>query len=48
MNANLMLQCCFMNGYCPYGNTQSEIFLVWVTTILILIMIGEAVHKYMC
>lgn len=43
---NLMLQCCLMNGYCPYGNSLGEIYIMYLTSILILIIIGETLYKY--
>ena len=46
MEVNLMIQCCLMNGYCPYGNTLLEIYTMHLTSILILIIIAETIYKY--
>jgi len=39
-----MLQCCLMNGYCPYYSIN-ELYLSCTVIILLLLIIIESIYK---
>ena len=40
----LMIQCCLMNGYCPY-NTPIDIYLMSIAIMLLLFILIETIRK---
>ena len=48
MDLHLMIQCCVMNGYCPYNspyNSPTEIYLICIIVILIIYMISDINYR---
>ena len=44
MDLHLMIQCCVMNGYCPY-NSPTEIYLICIIVILIIYTISDINYR---
>ena len=40
----LMIQCCLMNGYCPY-NISNDVLLSYIIMILMLIIVIDSIRK---